>query len=492
MTGRSSRADSNTVDGKSKKEKRTLQCSYCGTACEQIEQHLMHDHPKEPKVMEALHFSNTLEERKRLLSLLCSNKKIKHDHTTRNKKNEDPVHCIFCQGYYHRSKFWKHALICEQKQQTEPGSSTALPSTSRRSRHSLEKKTFDPESGNLILCRTVQKAAPESLHRSTANAEHGNKHYLYSVPPGGAELNPIPDHASGSLSILYPSNSSAMNLDSESSGALVLESHHSVCECTTVQKAHVQSKRLTCSPFSTKSISEKQHQSTWEPENRLSNIQQPCTSVLSGSYLLDAGSSSLQNNTDQPCQSSSTQTFECSGKYVTPEESVRCMHTGSNDSQPTTNPKSDWTTIPTTVSVDLEQNLGSYTEPEKSDPLSESTNFLVGNIYSSDEKNIANPETENLFGNDERRTSDIKSHCHLISNNFPNKANNSETAKQQFDFEGHVRADTEEGGKCTGQACDLKPLGLNSTTTVKRKWDSRSRETKRRRQSDPLQVHLLC
>lgn len=479
-TSRSSRADSNTVDRKSKKEKRTLHCCYCGTACEKIELHLMHDHPKEPKVMEALHFSNTLEERKRLLSLLCSNKKTKHDYTARNKKKEDPVYCIFCQGYYHRSQFWKHALICEQKQLTEPGSSTSITSTSLRSGH--------------VFCST----GPESLHHPTAKAERHNTRHLYSVSPvsetGSTEINQIPDHGSGCLSILYPGNSSAMNLDSKSSGPLVLDSLHSVWACTgtTVQEAHVESKKLTCPPFSTKSISEKLHQPTLEPENRLSNILQPFTSVLSSFDLLDTGSSSLQKNTGQACQSFSTQTLECSGKYATPQESVSCVHTGISDSRSTPDLKSDWTTMPTTVSVDLEQNLGSDTEPEKSEPLSESTNCLVGNMYSSDEKKIVNPE--NLFGNDEHRASDIESHCHLISKKFPNeiRANSPETAKKQFDFEGHIRADTEEGGKCTGQACELKPLGLNSTTTVKRKWDSHSRDTKRRRQSDPLQVHLLC
>lgn len=54
----------------------------------------MHDHPKEAKVTEALHCSNTLEERKRLLSRLCSHEKL---NTTRNNKDEDLVHCICCQ-----------------------------------------------------------------------------------------------------------------------------------------------------------------------------------------------------------------------------------------------------------------------------------------------------------------------------------------------------------------------------------------------------------
>lgn len=517
-TSRSSRLDSKTVDRKSKKVKRTLHCCYCGKACEKIELHLMHDHPKEPKVIEALHFSNTLEERKRLLSLLCSSKKLKHDYTIRNKKDEDLVHCIFCQGYYHRSQFWKHALICEQKKFTEPGSSTDLPN----SRPILEQKNCNPKSGNLNFRNTVQQAIPETMSLSSPKAERDTTHYLNSVSPiseaVSTKINPIPDHGSDNLSILYAGNSSEMmNLDSESSGPLILDSLHSVLECTstpvqescpsTVQEALVENPKSPCPD-----LSEEECQSTLEHETGRSNILQPHTPVLSRSYLLDNGSSSLQQNTDKICQSSSTHMLDCRGKHVTPQESVCHVYTDSSDPQPTTNLKPDWTTIPTTVSHS-EQNLGSHTEPErsaimmpelrserstKSNPHSESTNCLVGNICSSDEQNIANPETENLFirvfGNDEHRGPEIESHCHLIPNKIPNekRTTDPETAKKQFDCEGHIGADAEEGGKCPGQARDLKPLGLNSTTTVKRKWDSRSRDTKRRRQSDPLQVHLLC
>ncbi|XP_026771954.3 uncharacterized protein zgc:66474 isoform X2 [Pangasianodon hypophthalmus] len=533
-TSRSSRAGSKTVDRKSKKEKRTLHCCYCGKACEKIELHLMHDHPKEPKVIEALHFSNTLEERKRLLRLLCSNKKLKHDYTTRNKKDEDFVHCIFCQGYYQRSQFWKHALICEQKQPkefilTEPGSSTDLPNTSLRSRPSLAQKTFDPESGNLIkdiFCNTVQQAIPESVNLPSPKAEHYTTHYLYSISPvsetSSTERNPIPDHGSESLSIVCTGNSSAMmNLDSECSGPLVLDSFHGALEhsCTpvqescpsVVQEALTENQNVTCPSLRTKGISEKEHQSTLEPENRLNNILQPHTPVLNSSYLLDTWSRNLQQNADQDCQSSFTQTLVCSGKHVTPQESVSHIHTGSSDSQPNTNLKSDWTAIPATVSVDLEQSLASDTEPErtaimmpqlrseriaKSNPHSESTNCLIANFFSSDAQKIVNPETGNIslqvFGNDEHRAPDIESHCRLIPNHIPREKQQTtdpetyNAAQMQFDSEGHIRDDTEEGGKCTGQVSDLKPLGLNSTT-VKRRWDSRSRDTKRRRQSGPLQ-----
>lgn len=522
-TCRRSRADSKTVDRKTKKEKRTLHCCYCGKACERMELHLMHDHPKEPKVIEALHFSNTLEERKRLLSLLYSNKKLKPHYTTRNKKDEDLVHCIFCQGYYQRNQFWKHALICEQKQPkeyilTEPGSSTHLPNTSLQARPRVAQKTFDPESGNLlkgVFCNTVQETTQESVNLPSPKAERHTTHYLYSISPvseaGNTARNPIPDHGSESLSILYAGKSSAlMNLDSNSSGPLILNSLHSALEYThslvqescpsTVQDSLVRNKKLACPPIKTKGISEI-----------------PDIPVLSSSYLLDTGSNSPQQNAEQACKSSITQAVECNGKHGTPQQSVSHTHTGSSDSQPATNLKSDWTTMPTTVSVDLEENRGPDTGPErtgitmpehraartaKSNPRSESTSCLAANFFSSNAQKIANPGTGNVsiqvLGNGNRRAPDVESHCRLIPIRVPNEepqiANpeTSSAAKKQFESEGHVRDFTAVGDKGTAQNSDLKPLGLNSTTTVKRKLDCWSRDTKRRRQSEPLQVHLLC
>lgn len=169
---------------KSKKE--TLCCCFCGKLCEILELHLMHDHPKEPRVIEALHCSNTMEERKRLLRLLCRKKELK---TTRNKKDGDLVRCIFCRGYYQRNHFWNHALICEQKQSeefagTEPGSSIDPANASLRSRPSLTLKSFHPESWNFIkdvFCNTVRKTIPESVKFPSAKAGHHTTQYIYSV-----------------------------------------------------------------------------------------------------------------------------------------------------------------------------------------------------------------------------------------------------------------------------------------------------------------------
>ncbi|XP_058267922.1 uncharacterized protein zgc:66474 isoform X2 [Hemibagrus wyckioides] len=511
-TSRSSRADSKTVDRKSEKEKGILRCCYCGKVCEKIELHLMHDHLKEPKVIEALHCSNTLEERKRLLSRLCSHEKL---NATRNNKDEDLVHCICCQRYYRRNHFWKHGLMCEQKHskefiETEPGSSTDPPNNNLRSRPSLAQKTFHPESGSLIkdiFCSSVQQTIPESVKHPSAKAEHHTTHYLYSVSTvsetGSTDVNPISDHGSESMSIIFAGNSSAMmNLDAKTSGPLALDSLHSTLEFTgtkvqesclsTVQEALVENQKLT---LKTKSISEKEWQSTLQPERGFDNILQPHTPVLSSSYFLDTRSSNLQQNPEQDCQSSFIQVLDCSGKPVTPQESVSHIHTGSSDLRPTTNLKSDWTPV-STVQVDLEQNLGSGTQPEKttimmlavrserteqSHPHSDSTNSLVANLFSGDAQEIANPETGNIsiqvFGNDEHRSSEVRSDSDMCS-----------AGKKQDDSDGHIRDDTEACGTCTGQDSDLKPLGLNSTTTLIRRWDSgRSRDTKRRRQSDPLQ-----
>lgn len=481
-TSRSSRADSKTVvDRKTKKGNGTLRCCYCGKACEKIELHLMHDHPEEPKVIEALRFSCTLEERKKALSRLCSNKQLKRDYTTttRNRMDGDLVRCIFCQGYYQRNQFWKHALICKQKQPnevipTEPGSSTDLCSTSLQSRTSL-----------------AQKAVPELVNLLSPKAEHHTKHYLCSISQtGSTEMNPIPDHGSESLSILHTGNSSAMmNLDSETSGPAVPDCVHSARECTsipaqescssTVQESLVKNKKLTRPPLTTKGISETEYQSTLKPKKGPSSTLQPPVPVLGTSYLLDTGNYSVQQSTGYDCQSSQMLDVTC-------QESGSAIHTGNSDSQPTTTLKSVQTAVFTTESV--EQNRGFNTEPEK-------TSRIMPELRSEWTK-TANVSYE-VLGN-EHGAPDTESHCRLIPDHIP-KAKQQITnpdaygaAGKPFDSEGHIPGDMEEGDKCTGQVMDLKSLGLKSTTTVKRKLDSRSKDTKRRRQSDPLQVHLLC
>ncbi|KAF5903760.1 zinc finger protein 91-like isoform X2, partial [Clarias magur] len=520
-TSRRSRADSKTVDRKSKKGTRTPHCCYCGKACEKIELHLMHDHPKEPKVMEAFHFSNTLEERKRLLRLLCSNKKLQDVYTSRNKKDDDHVHCIFCQGYYQRKQFWKHALICKQKQLKvsilpEPGSSTDLPNISPRSRQSLVQKTSDPESGKLVkdtFHGSVQPAIPESVNLPPPKAQYHTTHnYLYSLSAVSgtfsAEVNSILDQGS----IIGTGNSSAMmNLASESSGPL-----DSAIEYTdapgrefgpnTVQDALVENENFTCTPLRTKATLEKDLEIfNLKPENELSNVRQPSSSVLSSP---DIGSHNPQRKTNQDCQSSSP--LHCSEKHVAPQDSLSSIHTGSSDSQPSTNLKSDWTNIAT---VDFEQSLRFNSEPEqtasmmpelvsegtaKSNPHSESTKFLTANILTSDAQESANPDTGNDFshdfGNGEHRAPDIGSICDLIPDEFVSEKQQttnperSSAAEKQFDFEGHVRDDTEEGGKyTTGQDSQMKPLDLDYKAASKRRKESRSRDTKRRRQSDSLQ-----
>lgn len=442
----------------------------------------MHDHPEEPDVIEALRLSRTLEERKKALSRLCSNKHLKHDYTTttRNRKDGDLVHCIFCQGYYRRNQFWKHALICKQKQPnevipTEPGSGTDLCSTSLQSRTSL-----------------AQKAVPELANLPSPKAEHHTKHYLYSVSQtASTEMNPIPDHGSESLSILHTGNSSAMmNLDSETSGPVVPDFVHSAPECTstpaqescssTVQESLVKNKKLTRPPLTTKGISETEYQSTLKPKKGSSSTLHP--QVLGTSYLLDTANYSVQQSTGYDCLSSFTQMLDVSCR-----ESGSAVHTGSSDSQPTTPLKSDQTAVFTTESV--EQNRGFNTEPER-------TRVIMPELRSEWTK-TANVSYE-VLGNDEHGDPHTESHCRLVPNRIPKakqQITNPDTygaAGKQFDSEAHIPGDMEEGDKCAGQVMDLKSLGIKSTTRVKRKLDSRSKDTKRRRQSDPLQVHFLC
>lgn len=98
------------------------------------------------------------------------------------------------------------------------------------------------------------------MKHPSAKAEHHNTHYLYSVSTvsetGSTDLNPISDHGSESMFIIFTGNSSAMmNLDARSSGLLALDSLHSTLEFTgtkvqesclsTVQEALVENQKLT-------------------------------------------------------------------------------------------------------------------------------------------------------------------------------------------------------------------------------------------------------
>ncbi|XP_076853071.1 uncharacterized protein LOC143508450 isoform X2 [Brachyhypopomus gauderio] len=224
---RSPRAASTSpaVGKEPKKEKKTLYCRFCGKACRKIELHLKYDHSREPQVMEALRFSKTSEERKKLLGRLCSKEKMGCDTIdgVRSGKAEDLVHCLFCKGSYLRNQFWKHALICEEKKTKDltEQDGVVLQPTSRPT-----QETFEPESENAIqgtICNTTQQTLPES---STI------QNTLASVSPlpetDSALINPNTGPETEDPPVLYIGNGAVkMNIDSESSDPPILDSFHS-------------------------------------------------------------------------------------------------------------------------------------------------------------------------------------------------------------------------------------------------------------------------
>ncbi|XP_066497829.1 uncharacterized protein zgc:66474 isoform X2 [Hoplias malabaricus] len=155
----------------SKESKETLYCRFCKKACRKLELHLQYDHPEEPEVMEALHFTKTPEERMELLSQLCS-KESSELGITNTLIDEDLINCLFCQGSYQRNQFWNHALVCEQKQ---PEKMLTLPEddrsvhtqiTSSNTRPSRAPNYFDLKSVYPIDIR-AQQSLPESLSASS-------------------------------------------------------------------------------------------------------------------------------------------------------------------------------------------------------------------------------------------------------------------------------------------------------------------------------------
>ncbi|XP_026853681.2 uncharacterized protein LOC113569824 isoform X3 [Electrophorus electricus] len=217
-----------------KKEKKPLYCRFCGKACRKIELHLKYDHSREPEVMEALRFSRTPEERKKLLSHLCSKEKTECDNTdvVRSGKAEDLVHCIFCKGSYMRNQFWKHALICEEKKTkelilNENNSSVFQP------KPRLTQKTFEPESEKLIqdnICNTVQQTLPESLNvllpetypSTTQNSLTSNSPVAETA---STVINPTPGPVMEDPPISYIGDSTVkMSIDSETSDPPILDS----------------------------------------------------------------------------------------------------------------------------------------------------------------------------------------------------------------------------------------------------------------------------
>ncbi|KAL7850430.1 hypothetical protein SRHO_G00197790 [Serrasalmus rhombeus] len=222
-----------------KKEKKTVYCRFCSKACRTIELHLQYDHSEEPEVIEALHFSKTQEERKKLLSRLYRRKSSECENM-RTVMDKDLVHCLFCQGSYQRSQFWKHALVCEQKEPerkeeltlTEATSSVHTPNT----RPNIAQKTLDSESEYPIQksITTAQRTLPESLNAPLPDVDPSIYHKSLSLasvfPESCTELNPTFDPVKAVPNIF----TEMMSLDSESSGQPILDACHSTTEMAPV------------------------------------------------------------------------------------------------------------------------------------------------------------------------------------------------------------------------------------------------------------------
>ncbi|KAL7860557.1 hypothetical protein AOLI_G00169060 [Acnodon oligacanthus] len=218
-----------------KKEKKTVFCRFCSKACRTIELHLRYDHSEEPEVIEALHFSKTQEERKKLLSRLYSRKSSECENM-RTVMDKDLVHCLFCQGSYQRNQFWKHALVCEQKEPERKEELTLTEATSSihtpKTKPNIAQKTLDPESEYLIQnpITTAQRTLPESLNAPLPDVDPSIYQKSLSsasvvLESCSTELNPTSDPVSA-----IPTTFTEMSLNSESSSQPILDACHSTTE----------------------------------------------------------------------------------------------------------------------------------------------------------------------------------------------------------------------------------------------------------------------
>ncbi|KAI4902266.1 hypothetical protein NFI96_020310 [Prochilodus magdalenae] len=165
MKRQRSKSGSKTLTRELEKKKKTAYCRFCNKTYRKMELHLKYDHPREPEVIEALDFGKTREERKELLSRLSYKKSSECD--AHNMVDGDLVHCLFCQGSYRRNQFWKHALICEQK---EPKIKEELTLTEATSpvQQALQ------ESLNASLPDVELSIIQNSLSLTSADAESGS------------------------------------------------------------------------------------------------------------------------------------------------------------------------------------------------------------------------------------------------------------------------------------------------------------------------------
>ncbi|XP_007234773.3 uncharacterized protein zgc:66474 isoform X1 [Astyanax mexicanus] len=154
-------------------EKKVLYCRFCDKACRKIDLHLKFDHPREPEVMNALRRGKNAEERKRLLSGLCSLKSSKSSGSPDAALNDDLVHCLFCQGSYRRNQFWKHALVCKPKKAEEESTVSEAADSVCIIKPSPENKSSKAEkSPEKVMKDTTSSSASEELANAPVHEDH--------------------------------------------------------------------------------------------------------------------------------------------------------------------------------------------------------------------------------------------------------------------------------------------------------------------------------
>lgn len=428
------------------KGRSTVYCRFCSKACRKIELHLKYDHPREPEVIEAFHCSKTLEERKKLLSHLCSKKTIESDYTV---VDEGLVHCLFCQGSYRRNQFWKHALICEPKEpkweltQTEAASSVHPP----KARPNIAQKTFDPESDYLVqdsIYSIAQQTPAESLN------------------------DPLPEVESGTL----PKTS----IVPESPGTTEIPS--------TTENSPM--------PYIAKSITKNPDKLSRHPPV--------------DSSLLGTGSCDLDKNTGQDLPSSDN--LDCNAeRVVVPVLLDNVDHNSqlSSDlnSQMTTS-NSDSNDFQQTFCCDAESEQIPLSDSDKNDPDSESTYVLVPDHIRID---VQKTDTESgntsihVFDNRENRAPVLQMGCSAVMACIPTTTKHNpdphsdvaySSTLDMFDSEGYIKEDMDKIDAHTGHGSGVRSVGLDGLV-LKRKCDRESStfteaKTKKMQQIDPSQV----
>lgn len=207
-------------------ERKVLHCRFCDKVCRKIELHLKFDHPREPEVIDALRRGKNAEERKRLLSGLCSLKSSKSSDSPDAALNDDLVHCLFCQGSYRRNQFWKHALVCKPKKAeegstvSEAADSVCITKPSPENKSSKAEKSLEKQMKDTTTCTAL-----EELANAPVPEDHPGTVQTTADPPMG---NLSLDASSGDVQKTDPATANPCIRVSDSNGNIV-PNLNSVC-----------------------------------------------------------------------------------------------------------------------------------------------------------------------------------------------------------------------------------------------------------------------